>query len=185
MGAGAVKECVWVEMEASNAGAHRCLDWMEAQGKGVKAFPRVSGRQRSLPIAFWKQPVGLGNPTSNCSGKGAGEWVVGSPALGSRICDCYCRRISSKSYLAEVGPPARPVSAWRVSRKPSSPRRGRPTRDSPPAPGSGKPWEPPGLEAFSGNPLSRRVAGKQPLRSLTTGTPPRRRVGDPSVETAG
>lgn len=106
-----------MEMEPSNAGAHRrrCLDWMEAQGEGFKAFPRVSGRQRSLPIASWLQPAGLGNPASKCSGKGAGEWVVGSPALGSRVCDCYCRRISSKSYLAEAGPPARPVSAWRVS----------------------------------------------------------------------
>lgn len=158
---------------------------METPGEGFKAFPRVPGRQRSLPIASWLQPAGLGNPASKCSGKGAGEWVVGSPVLGSRVCDCYCRRISSKSYLAEAGPPARPVSAWRVSRKPSSPRRGRPTRGSPPARGSGKPWEPPGLEAFSGNPLSRRVAGKQPLRSLTTDTPPQRRVRDPSVATAG
>lgn len=70
-------------------------------------------------------------------------------------------------------------------RKPSSLRRGRPTRRSPPARGSGKPWEPPGLEALSGNPLSRRVAGKQRLRSLTTDTPPQRRVGDPSVELEG
>lgn len=87
---------------------------MGTLGEGFKTSPRVPGRQRKLPIAFWLQP-GLGNPTSNRSGKGAGEWEVGSPPLGSRACGCCCPRISSKSYLAGPGPPARPVRAWRVS----------------------------------------------------------------------
>lgn len=55
---------------------------MEAQGEGFKAFPRVSGRLRSLPIASWLQPAGLRTPASKCSGKGAGEWVVGKSGAG-------------------------------------------------------------------------------------------------------
>lgn len=49
--AGAGKECVWVEMEPSNAGAHRrrCLDWMEAQARDSKPSPECQVTRGACP----------------------------------------------------------------------------------------------------------------------------------------
>lgn len=149
-----------------------CFNWMGTQGKGFKTSPQSARSPEDPAQSLLATARSPGTPyrIAPAQALGSGRWGVRrwDAAPVAAAARAFLRSLTSQGRVH----PRALCAPGEFPRKPSAPRWGRPTRGSPPARGSGKPWEPPGLEAFSGNPLSRRVAGKQPLRSHATDTPP-------------